>query len=433
MKKVAFTTLGCKVNQYETEAMIELFLSNEYDVVEYEHIADIYIINTCTVTNFGDKKSRQAIRKAKRQNPDAIIVVVGCYAQTSPDEIAKIDGVNIIIGTKNRTKVIEIIENYKTEQGILDKVTDIMKTHEFEEFPLNNMKGRTRAYLKIQDGCNQFCSYCIIPYARGPIRSRLPEDIITEVRNLVTNGFKEVVLTGIHVASYGKDLNNVNLLKIIEDIHSIEGLERIRFSSIEPNIINDEFLERLNKLPKVCNHMHLSLQSGCDETLKRMNRKYTTQQYYNAVSKLREYIPDVGITTDIIIGFPEETDEEFEKTCDFVKTIGFSKIHIFPYSPKKGTIAAEMINQVKSDIKNKRTNIMIELEKCIEKDYLEKNRNKIMNVLFEHEFEKDIYEGHTSNYIKVFVKSDKDLKNNIIPVKMTEIKNDFIKGEILFA
>lgn len=428
MMRVAFATLGCKVNQYETEAISELFASKGYKVVEYEQVAEIYIINTCTVTNFGDKKSRQTIRKAKRQNSEAIIVVTGCYAQTAPEEIKKIEGVNIIVGTKDRTKIVEFVENYKKEQGTLDKVVDIMKVREFEEFPLKNMKGRTRAYLKIQDGCNQFCSYCIIPYARGTIRSRLPEDILLEVKNLVKNDFKEIVLTGIHVASYGKDLDNIDLLKLTKMVHNIDGIERIRFSSIEPNVITEEFLEGICKLHKVCEHIHLSLQSGCDETLRAMNRKYTTKQYYDAVFKLRHYIPNVGISTDIIVGFPGETDENFESTCKFVKSIGFSKVHVFPYSSKKGTLAANRIDQIKPDIKDKRTKIMLELEKMMALEFLEKNKNRTEQVLFEQEIQKNIYEGYTSNYIKVIVNSDYSLKNKIIPITIKEISDTHVKG-----
>jgi threonylcarbamoyladenosine tRNA methylthiotransferase MtaB len=433
MNTVAFTTLGCKVNQYETEAITELFLSRGYKVLEYDELADIYIINTCTVTNLGDKKSRQAIRKAKRQNSDAIIVVVGCYAQTAPEEIAKIDGVSLIIGTKDRNKIVELVEEYQLGQGTVSKVVNIMQTHDFEEFGLKDMHGRTRAYLKIQDGCNQFCSYCIIPYARGPIRSRLAEDVIEEVKKLVANGFKEVVLAGIHVASYGKDLENIDLLEITQMVHQVEGLERIRFSSVEPNVLTEEFLSGLSKLPKVCDHMHLSLQSGCDETLKAMNRKYTTKQYYEAVQRLKKYMPDAAITTDVIVGFPGETDEDFNKSCEFVKTIGFSKIHVFPYSPKKGTVAAKRLDQVDAQTKDNRSKTMIKIEEEMGINFLNMNKNKVLEVLFEQEIQKGIYEGYTTNYIRVFVESEQNLKNEIKSVKITEIKNDYVKGEIIFA
>lgn len=432
-KTISTLTLGCKVNQYETEAITELFLAKGYKILDFDALADIYIINTCTVTNLGDKKSRQAIRKAKRSNPDSIIVVVGCYAQTAPDEIAKIDGVSLIIGTKDRNKIVELVEGYHYEQGTVNKVSDIMQMRDFEEFGLHDMSGRTRAYLKIQDGCNQFCSYCIIPYARGPIRSRLPEDVIHEVQKLVANGFKEVVLAGIHVASYGKDLDNMDLLKITQRVHQVEGLQRIRFSSVEPNVLTQDFLRGLSQLPKVCDHMHLSLQSGCDETLKAMNRKYTTKQYYDAVMRLRKYLPNAAITTDVIVGFPGESDEDFNKTCEFVKTIGFSKIHVFPYSAKKGTVAAKQTNQVDAQIKDKRSKIMMKIEECIAMDFLKDNINKTFEVLFEQEIEKGVYEGYTTNYIRVFVASKDNLKNQIKSVKLLEIQNGHVTGEIIFA
>jgi len=432
-KKVCGITLGCKVNQYETEAMLELFGENGYEIVNDDEVADIYIINTCTVTNFGDKKSRQAIRKVKRQNENAIVAVVGCYAQTAPQDIEKIEGVNLIIGTKGRTQIVDLVENYTAESGIVNKVEDIMKIKEFEEFPLKELKGRTRAYLKIQDGCNNFCTYCIIPYARGPIRSRKPEEVIKEVKTLAQNGFKEIVLTGIHVASYGKDLGNINLLQIIEQVHQIEGIERIRFSSIEPNVITDEFLEGLDRLPKVCDHFHLSLQSGCDETLKRMNRKYDTQKYYEAVEKLRKHMPDVGITTDIIVGFPAETEEEFETTVKFVQKVRFSKIHIFPYSPKTGTPAAKRKEQISPEVKDRRCKELNKVEEKLRKEFLESFLGKTVEVLFETEVKDNVYEGYTTNYVRVEAYSEQSLKNRILKVRINKAENDYIIGEITIA
>lgn len=428
---VAFITLGCKVNQYETEAMIEIFLSEGYKIVKYDQKADVYVINTCSVTNFGDKKSRQAIRKAKKNNPDSIVIVVGCYSQTAPEEIEKIEGVNIILGTKDRTKIVDTLKNYKKQDGILNKVESVMKNHEFEKLSLSNMENRTRAYLKIQDGCNQFCTYCIIPYARGPIRSRKAEDIISEVTNLVSKGFKEIVLTGIQVSSYGQDLKDMNLIKIISILNEIDGLERIRFSSIEPNIITDEFLDTLVKCNKVCNHIHLSLQSGSDDILKKMNRHYTTQKYYQSVLKLKEAIKDIAITTDIIVGFPGETEQNFNETCEFVKKVGFSKIHIFPYSAKRGTKAATMPNQIDSTIKSKRAKQLSEIEKSLRFAFLNEQKFKTAKVLFETEIEKNVFEGYTTNYIKVQSKSEFNLKNKIYWVNINEIKRDCIKGEIL--
>ena len=342
--------MGCKVNQYESEAIAELFAERGYEIVGIDEPADIYIINTCTVTNFGDKKSRQLIRKVKRLNDGAVVAAIGCYAQTAPEEIKNIDGVNLIIGTKGRKDIVDLVESYIPEMGVLCTVGEISKEREFEHLSINKLADRTRAYLKIQDGCSQFCSYCIIPYARGPIRSRDPKDIMDEVHTLAENGFKEIILTGIHVASYGKDLKGTTLLDVIRQVQSTEGIERIRFSSVEPNLITREFAAHLSQMNKVCSHFHLSLQSGCDRTLKRMNRKYDTAAYAEAVGILREYFPDVALTTDIIAGFPGETDEDFEESIEFAERIGFSKIHAFPYSPKKGTPAAAMQTPPRSGI-----------------------------------------------------------------------------------
>ena len=358
-KKIAFTTLGCKVNMYDTEAMAELFQKKGYEVTDFDKFADIYIINTCTVTNLGDKKSRQTIRRAKKMNPNSIVAATGCYAQVSPDEVAKIDGINIVLGTKNRNSIVDIIENYSDKTKVLNAVSDIMKEKTFENLSIDNLKNHTRAYIKIQEGCNRFCSYCIIPYARGPVRSRKPENVLSEVEKLAKNGFKEIVLSGIHVASYGVDLKNTNLTDILKQVHSINGIERIRFSSIEPVVITDDFITALKELPKICDHFHLSLQSGCDRTLKRMNRRYTSEEYKSAVKKLRNCYPNVAITTDIIVGFPDETEYDFEECMNFVKEVEFAKIHVFPYSPKTGTKAAEYPNQISSEVKSIRSKQMI--------------------------------------------------------------------------
>jgi len=322
-RSVAFLTLGCKVNQYETEAMMELFESRGYNVVDNDARADIYVINTCTVTSLGDKKSRQFIRRSKRTNGEAIIAVVGCYSQVSPEEVEKIEGVNVIIGTNNRKQIVDVVEDINVWDKIV-LVDDIMKVTEFEELKIDTIKDKTRAFLKIQEGCNQYCSYCIIPYARGPIRSRQPENVISEVKRLAESGFKEVVLTGIHVASYGKDLECVNLIDVLKKVHDVEGIERIRLSSVEPRMFSEEFITAIKSMPKFCNHFHLSLQSGSDTVLKRMNRKYTTEEYANIVDKLRVELDNPSFTTDIIVGFPGETDQEFEETYAFAKRIGFS-------------------------------------------------------------------------------------------------------------
>ena len=425
-KKVAFTTLGCKVNMYDTEAMSELFQKKGYE------FADIYIINTCTVTNFGDKKSRQAIRRAKKINPDAIVVATGCYAQVAPDDVKKIDGINIVTGTKNRNDIVEIVENYSDKTKIINMVNNVMKKVDFENLSVNNLKGRARAYLKIQDGCDRFCSYCIIPYARGPVRSRHPDDVILEVKKLAENGYKEIVLTGIHVASYGKDLKNVSIEKILEQVHETDGIERIRLSSIEPLIVTDSFIETIKKLPKLCEHFHLSLQSGCDRTLKRMNRQYTTAEYKTAARKIQKLYPNAAITTDIIVGFPGETEEDFNKSLNFAKEIAFAKIHVFPYSPKIGTKAAEYPNQISSEIKNLRSKKLITVSNELNKKFLSNYINKEKDVLFERHIGNNIYEGHTTNYITVHAKSEKDISNKILRVKISEIiKEETVAANLL--
>lgn len=431
MSKIAFTTLGCKVNLYDSEAMAELFAHKGYEIVDFDEIADIYVINTCTVTNFGDKKSRQMIRRARRLNPNAIIVATGCYAQVAPEVVSAIEGINIVIGIKNRSKVVEIVENYKKEQGIINAVTDIKGEKEFEPLKVSTLKDRTRAYIKIQEGCNRYCSYCIIPYARGPVRSRKPDDVLSEVRTLAKNGFKEVVLTGIHVASYGMDLGYITLADIIEQVHSVEGIERIRFSSMEPKAVDDEFVERMSKLPKVCEHYHLSLQSGSDATLKAMNRRYNSYEYDLACQRLRSAFPDVAITTDIIVGFPTETDENFKESYDFAQKVKLSKIHVFPYSPKTGTPAAKMKPQIAPDVKNARSHAMLELSEKLNREFMSKYIGSVAEVLFER-LEGNYYEGHTRNYIKVLCKSAEDLSNKLVNVRLTDIAEEGIMyGELI--
>jgi len=430
VKRVAFHTLGCKVNQYDTEAIMELFEKKGYEIVKSSEVADVYIINTCTVTSLSDSKSRQFIRRCKKINKDAKIVVVGCYAQTAPEEVMEIEGVNLVIGTKDRNKIVELVE----ELGVNDKVnyvTDIMSVNEFEELPIEKTAGKTRAFLKIQEGCNQFCSYCIIPYARGPIRSRKPDNIVSEVERLAANGFKEIVLTGIHIASYGKDINE-NLLDVIKRIHSIKGIERIRLSSIEPKMLTEEFVREIAKLNKFCHHMHLSLQSGSNKTLKRMNRKYTTEEFREIVKIVRAFIPDIALTTDIIVGFPGETEEEFMETYNFVKEISFSQIHVFKYSPRKGTPAAKFENQVPSDIKNIRSNMMIKLGEEMMQKYRSKFLGKRLKVLFENNYTDEQYiEGLTDNYIRVVVKTKEDLIGEIKEVLLKELKKDVVVGELV--
>ncbi|AOY77564.1 tRNA (N(6)-L-threonylcarbamoyladenosine(37)-C(2))-methylthiotransferase MtaB [Clostridium formicaceticum] len=433
MKKVAFHTLGCKVNQYETQAMSELFEKAGYEIVADTQAADVYVINTCTVTNIGDKKSRQFIRRVKRSNPDAIIGVVGCYAQTAPEEVLEVEGVNIVIGTNDRSKIVDLVESCEPGEKI-NMVDDIMKVKEFEEMSIRDIKEKTRAFLKIQEGCNQYCAYCIIPYARGPIRSRKKLEVIQEIKDLTANGFKEVVLTGIHVASYGKDFKEKNALTdLLKEVNAIDGLERIRLSSLEPTLFTDDFLQQLSSLSKVCEHFHLSLQSGCDKILKRMNRKYTTGEYREIVKKIRQVYPLVALTTDIIVGFPGETEEDFQETYDFVKEMAFSSIHVFKYSPRKGTPAADFKEQVEGKTKHLRSEKLIALGNQLQTNYYQQFIGKVKTVLFEtasKEME-GYMEGFTDNYLKVLVKGDYPLEGKLEKVSLETFKGEFIVGEIL--
>lgn len=429
MKKVAFYTLGCKVNQYETEAMLELFEKEGYEKAETEDYADVYVINTCTVTHMSDRKSRQYIRRMKKKNPDAIIAVVGCYSQVSPEEILSIDEVNLVMGTNDRKKIVEEVKKIDASRKV-STVDDIMKVKAFEEIEINKTNGKTRAFMKIQDGCDRYCSYCIIPYARGRVRSRDLESIVKEVENLASNGYKEVVLTGIHVASYGKDIkdSDIKLLDVIKQINDIEGIERIRLSSVEPILFTDEFVEAVSTMDKVCPHYHLSLQSGCDETLKRMKRRYTTEEYKAIVDRLRAAIPNVSITTDVIVGFPGETNEEFDKTYEFLKDIELTHMHVFKYSPRKGTPAATMENQVDPSTKHDRSEKLLQLNEENFNKFGQEMLDKEFNVLFEQKVGDNKYEGLTENYVKVIVESDNDISEQILKVKIKDVKNEFLEG-----
>ena len=429
MKKVAFYTLGCKVNQYETEAMLEMFEKDGYEQVGSEDYADVYVINTCTVTHMSDRKSRQYIRRMKKKNPDAIIAVVGCYSQVSPEEILSIDEVNLVMGTNDRKKIVEEVKKIDASRKV-STVDDIMKVKAFEEIEINKTNGKTRAFMKIQDGCDRYCSYCIIPYARGRVRSRDLESIVKEVENLASNGYKEVVLTGIHVASYGKDIkdSDIKLLDVIKQINDIEGIERIRLSSVEPILFTDEFVEAVSTMDKVCPHYHLSLQSGCDETLKRMKRRYTTEEYKAIVDRLRAAIPNVSITTDVIVGFPGETNEEFDKTYEFLKDIELTHMHVFKYSPRKGTPAATMENQVDPSTKHDRSEKLLQLNEENFNKFGQKMLDKEFNVLFEQKVGDNKYEGLTENYVKVIVESDNDISEQILKVKIKDVKNEFLEG-----
>ncbi len=433
MTKVAFHTLGCKVNQYETEAMEKMFFNADYQLVEKEDIADIYIINTCTVTNISDRKSRQFIRRAKRNNKDAIIAVVGCYSQVSPEEIEGLEEVDVIIGTSNRDKIVELCERAKNNNERINIVSEIKYEKEFEEIKVDDLKEKTRAYIKIQDGCSQYCSYCIIPYARGPIRSRDIDDVINEVEKLSKSGFKEIVLTGIHIASYGVDMNDKYMLhRLIRKISEIPGIERIRFSSIEPRLIDEEFMKVLVDSGKVCDHFHLSLQSGSDSILKVMNRKYTTKEFEEIVNLIREYMPEAAITTDIIVGFPKETDENFQESYEFLEKIGFSRLHVFKYSPREGTPAAKMKEQIDGNIKNERSAKLIELGKENTRNFNEKYLGERVQVLIEENIDEAEYmEGYTSNYIRVRTDFDIELIGEIVEVEIEELNGEVLTGKVI--
>jgi threonylcarbamoyladenosine tRNA methylthiotransferase MtaB len=432
VKKAAFYTLGCKVNQYETEAMAEAFEKAGYAVVDFEEAADVYVINTCTVTGLSSRKSRQAIRRAKQRNRNAVVVAVGCYPQTAKEEVESMSEVDIIVGTAERRRLPEYVEEFLNGGGRITAVGNIMKEYSFEDLSIEKYKSRTRAIMKVQDGCSQFCSYCIIPYARGPIRSRPAEEVLGEVRRLVEAGFREVVLTGIHIASYGLDLGQIRLPDLIRMVHDVDGIERIRLGSLEPTMITEGFVAEAARLEKLCPHYHISLQSGCDETLKRMNRKYTTAEYAKAVDLLRDKIPDVSVTTDVMVGFPGETDEEFETTYRFLEKIRFAKMHVFKYSPRKGTPAARRSDQVDGRVKEERSERLIELSDRCQLEFNSSFLGRVMPVLYEQEDRdrKGWYEGLTPNYIRVLSKGDAGVVGNILPTRLVEAENDFISGEV---
>ena len=425
--KVAFSTLGCRVNVYESEAMAEKFIREGYEVVEANEVADVYVINTCTVTNMGDKKSRQIIGRARRLNENSIIAVVGCYSQIAPKEVSEIPGVNVVLGTRNKGDVVYYVNKAKEEGKSQVHVEGVLKNKKFEELNIEEYQDKTRAFLKIQDGCNRFCTYCIIPYSRGSVCSKDPEKVIEEVNKLAEHGFKEIILSGIHTASYGLDLEgNITLMDIIEKIEQVDGIERIRIGSIEPAFFTPEVIEKIKGFKKLCPHFHLSLQSGCDETLKRMNRRYTAEEYAASVELLRKTLPDVSITTDVIVGFPGETEEEFNETYKFLEKIKLTKTHVFKYSPRKGTRAAEMGDQIDGSIKEKRSKLLIELSNKNEKEFIEKFVGKEMDVLIETEVkgQEGVYEGYTRNYIKVQVPCTcADVTGKIVDIEITKAEN----------
>jgi len=432
-KKAALHNLGCKVNAYETESMQQMLEQAGYEIVPFAPGADIYIINTCTVTNIADRKSRQMLHKAKKMNPQAIVVAAGCYVESEKYSGGQVDEtIDIVIGNNCKKDLIEILEAYE-EGKRSEAVIDINHTKEYENLSLTKTAEHTRAYVKVQDGCNQFCSYCIIPYTRGRVRSRKLEDVYAEVKRLAEAGYREVVLTGIHLSSYGVDLEEENLLTLIERIHEIDGIERIRLGSLEPRIMSEEFVAAIAKLPKLCPHFHLSLQSGCNETLKRMNRKYTAEEYYDVCVRLRKYFNEPALTTDVIVGFAGETEEEFAECKAFLEKIEFFETHVFKFSIRKGTRAAKMENQVSDQIKTKRSNELLALHAVNSVKYLEKHFGKDLEVLMEEEMTIDgekYFVGHTKEYIRVAVKSEEDLTNCFVVVNAKGIlKDQILLGE----
>ncbi len=428
-KKVALHNLGCKVNAYETESMQQMLEQAGYEIVPFAPGADIYIINTCSVTNIADRKSRQMLHKAKKMNPEAVVVAAGCYVESEKHSGGKVDdAIDIVIGNNCKKDLIDILEAYE-EGKRTEAVIDINHTKEYEELQLNKTAEHTRAYVKVQDGCNQFCSYCIIPYTRGRVRSRRLQDVYEEVSRLANAGYQEVVLTGIHLSSYGVDLEGETLLELIERIHEIEGIRRIRLGSLEPRIMTEEFVAAIAKLPKLCPHFHLSLQSGCNETLKRMNRKYTAEEYAEVCERLRRHYEDPALTTDVIVGFAGETEEEFAECRAFLEKINFFETHIFKFSIRKGTRAAKMENQVPDQVKTKRSNELLALNEKNSENYLEKHFGKELEVLMEEELNVDgerYFVGHTREYIRVAMKTEEDLTNRFVTVKAKGILKDLI-------
>ena len=410
--KIAFYTLGCKVNTYETESLWELFKTDGFTRVDHKEFSDVYIINTCTVTNSGDSKSRKAIRRSIKINPEAVIAVMGCYSQLSPDEVFSIDGVDIVIGTKHRENLQGMVKKVLNERQRIQDVTDISRYREFDKVSVTNFTESTRAFLKIQDGCNNFCTYCIIPYARGPVRSRDKDSILEEARMLVSNNYHEIVLTGIHTGGYGQDLDNYSFYDLLNDLKDVKGLKRLRISSIEISELTKEVIDLISKHNVFAKHLHVPLQSGSNEILKLMKRKYNKDQYMDHIKQLREMIPGVAITTDVIVGFPSETDEMFNEMYEFIKEVGFSELHVFPYSKRNGTIAADMKEQINGIVKSYRVNQLLNLNTELATKFIEDSKDKILSVIFEQS-DKDFTYGHSSTYIYIKVKKNEKLHNEI--------------------
>ena len=436
MATVAFHTLGCKVNHYETEAIWQLFKAENYERVDYESKADVYVINTCTVTNTGDKKSRQVIRRAIRKNPDAVICVTGCYAQTSPAEIMAIPGVDIVVGTQDRTKMIPYIEQFKKEREPINGVGNIMKSRVYEELDVPAFTDRTRASLKIQEGCNNFCTFCIIPWARGLMRSRDPKEVIRQAQQLVDAGYKEIVLTGIHTGGYGADMKDYNLAMLLQDLENqVDGLKRIRISSIEASQITDEIIEVLKNSTKVVRHLHIPIQSGSDTVLKRMRRKYSMDFFGDRIRKLKEALPGLAVTSDVIVGFPGETEDEFMETYNFIKEHKFSELHVFPYSKRTGTPAARMDGQVDEEVKNVRVHKLIELSNQLAKEYASEFEGEVVEIIPEEQFaeggQENLYVGYSDNYLKVVFSGSEDMIGELVKVKITKAGYPYNEGQFV--
>lgn len=432
MSTVAFHTLGCKVNHYETEAIWQLFKDANYERVEFETNADVFVINTCTVTNTGDKKSRQIIRRAIRQNPDAVVCVTGCYAQTSSAEIMEIPGVDIVVGTQDRHKLLDYIQQFQDERQPINGVGNIMKNRTYEELEVPYFTDRTRASLKIQEGCNNFCTFCIIPWARGLMRSRDPEKVVEQATQLVNSGYKEIVLTGIHTGGYGQDLKNYNLAQLLRDLDTIEGLERIRISSIEASQLTDEVNDVIGNSNKVVRHLHIPLQSGSDDVLKRMRRKYTMAHFSERLTKLHQALPDLAVTSDVIVGFPGESEDEFQETYDFIVNHHFSELHVFPYSPRIGTPAARMDNQIDEETKNVRVHKLISLSNQLAKEYASKFEDEVLEVIPEEMGEEPhTLVGYADNYMKVKFEGDDSLIGQIVKVKIVKANYPINEGKAI--
>lgn len=432
MKKVAFYTLGCKVNQYETEALKGAFQEKGYEVVDFSDYADVYVINTCTVTHLSDRKSRQMIRKAAQKNPQAVIAAVGCYAQVAPEEVLKIPEVNLVLGTVHKNRLVDLVEKVLADRRKINAVASFEELAEFEEMPLKLSPGKARAFVKIQEGCNSYCAYCIIPYARGPLRSRKLSEIVSEVKNLTRQGFSEIVLTGIHTGAYGQEKKELpKLSHLVAELFKIPELKRLRLSSIEPQDFTLELLEVLAGSPKFCRHLHLPLQSGDDDILKAMRRKYSAYEYLRLIDTIKEHIPDIALTTDVIVGFPGETEQQFLNSYSLIKKAGFMDVHVFKYSPRAGTPAAKMPGQVPEREKDRRSLLLINLKGELFFDYASKFTGKILEVIPEEQDDNNFWEGHSDNYLKVKFLGNNIVRGKIYPVRITGIKDGYVEGEII--